>query len=255
MSPMRRVAALAVAATTLSAAVAVPAAMAAQHTQALDVGAELVTQPKGKPWVVNLLLGATMGMDDGSTPAPVQNMHFSFTSGAKVHSDAFKVCTEATLRDKGPGACPAGSLLGSGKAVANALNLVINANVRIYNGPGTANNRTLLVWAKAIEIPTIVLVLPGKLTKTSGKYGWVLDLPVPRIPTIGPDNDASVVGFNVKVGGYGKLKGKKTPFIEAPTSCRRPGWPFAADFRYADGASGRATALMDCTIRALPGQG
>jgi hypothetical protein len=255
MSRMRRAAALAAAATVLSASAAVPTAIAAEHTQVLDVGAELVNQPKGKPWVVNLLLGATLDMDDGGTPPPVQNMKFSFTNGAKVHSDAFKVCTEQTLRDKGPGSCPAGSLLGSGTAIAEALNLVIHANVRIYNGPGTVNNRTLIVWAKAIEIPTIVLTLPGKLTKTSGKYGWVMNLPIPRIPTIGPDNDASVTGFSVKVGGYGKLKGKKTPFIEAPTSCNRPGWPFAGDFTYADGATGRATALMDCTIRAISGKG
>jgi hypothetical protein len=252
---MRRTAAVA-AAVSVSAALAVPA-FAAQHTQELSVGAELIKQPKNKPWEVNLLLGATLDLDDGGTPEPVQNMKFSFTQGAKVNSDAFKVCTEATLRDRGPGACPAGSLLGTGKAVAEALNLVINANVRIYNGPGTVKKRQLIVWAKAIEIPTIVLTLPGTLTKTSGKYGWVLDLPIPPIHTIGDGNDASVTGFSVKVGGYGKKKGRKgkVPFIEAPTKCNKPGWPFAADFRYADGATGRATALMDCTIRALPGRG
>jgi hypothetical protein len=250
---MRRAAAV-TAAVAVSAAVAVPA-LAADHTQELSVGAELVRQPKNKPWEVNLLLGATLDLSDGGTPEPVRNMKFSFTNGAKVNSDAFKICTEQTLRDRGPSACPAGSLLGTGTAIAEALNLVIHANIRVYNGPGTVNNRTLIVWAKAIEIPTIVLTLPGKLTKTSGKYGWVLDLPIPRIPTIGPDNDASVTAFQVKVGGYGKKKGKKVPFIEAPTKCNKPGWPFAADFNYADGASGRAVALMDCTIRAIPGKG
>ena len=248
-----RAAMLAAAVTAISAWTVAPA-LAASHTQSLDVGAELVTQPKGKPWVVNLLLGAEMGMDDGSTPEPVNNLHFSFTKGAKVNSDAFKVCKVEALRDRGPSACPAGSQVGAGTAVADALGLKLNANIRIYNGPGTVKNRTLIVWARAIEIPTVILTMPGTLKKTSGKYGWDLNLPIPPIKA--PGADASVLSFNVKVGGYGKKKGRKgkVPFIEAPTSCQKPGWPFAADFTYNDG-SGRATALMDCTIRAIPGKG
>jgi hypothetical protein len=252
---MRRLTALAAAATVTAAGAAAIPALAADHTQELSIGAELVRQPKGKPWEVNLLLGATLDLTDGGTPEPVQNMHFQFTNGARVNSDAFKTCTVQVLEKRGPSACPAGSQIGAGKAIAEALNLVINANIRIFNGPGKVNNRQLIVWAKAIEIPTIVLTLPGTLKKTSGKYGWDLQLPIPRIPTIGDDNDASVTKFEVKVGGYGRKKGKKVPFIEAPTQCRKPGWPFAADFRYADGAAGRATALIDCTIRAIPGRG
>jgi hypothetical protein len=252
---MRRIVAATAATAALGGLAGASPASAATHTQELDIAARLIKQPSGKPWEVNLLLGATMGMDDGSTPEPVRNLFFEFTSGAKVNSDAFKVCTEETLRSSGPSGCPAGSKLGSGKAVAHALNLVINANIQVFNGPGTVKKRTLLVYAQAIEINTIRLVLPGTLTKTSGKYGWKLDLPIPPIPTIGPDNDASVVSFNVEVGGYGRKKGRKVPFIEAPTKCNNPGWPFAVTMRYKDGAGGRAPALMDCIIRALPGKG
>lgn len=249
---MRRLTALAAAVSVTAAGAAAIPALAADHTQELSIGAELVRQPKGKPWEVNLLLGATLDLTDGGTPAPVQNMHFQFTNGARVNSDAFKTCTAQVLEKRGPSACPAGSQIGAGKAIAEALNLVINANIRIFNGPGTVNNRQLIVWAKAIEIPTIVLTLPGTLKKTSGKYGYTLDVPVE--PIRAPGDEASITSFNVKVGGFGKLKGKKgVPFIEAPTSCKAPGWPFLGQFTYADGTSGTSSATIPCVLKATNG--
>jgi hypothetical protein len=243
----------ALAATAAIAALGAPTAVA-EITHQLDVGAELVRQPPGKPWEVNLLLGSVIDETSGEQPAPVNNMKFQFTSGAKVNSDAFKTCSVDALRKTGPSACPSGSLLGEGTAKAEALTLLLDADLKVFNGPGTVNNRQLIVWAKVRQIPTIVLTFPGTLKKTSGKYGWALNLPIPPIPTVGEGNDASVTGFSVKVGGYGRKNGKKVPFIEAPTKCNKPGWPFAAQFSYAGGATSSATALMDCTIRALPGR-
>jgi hypothetical protein len=251
MSRIRRIGAAAAVAAAV-AAVAVPTAALAEHTQTLDVAAELIKQPPGKPWEVNLLLGATLDDTSGEQPSPVNHIKFSFTKGAKVNSDAFATCTVDKLRNQGPSACPSGSLLGTGTAKAEALTLLLDADLRVYNGPGTASKRQIILYAKVRQIPTIVLVFPGTLQKTSGKFGWTLDLPIPPIPTVGDaGNNASVTGFQVKVGGYGK---KRTPFIQAPTKCSKPGWPFAATYSYADGASGSATALMDCTIRALPGK-
>jgi hypothetical protein len=207
-----------------------------------------VRQPAGKPWVVNLLLGADMGMSDGTAATPVDHMKFSFTTGAKVHSEAFGTCTEAKLRAGGPGACPANSRLGSGTATAYALETQLPATIDVLNGPGTPSNRKVLVFARAIQ--TVTVILTGTLKKTSGKYGWVLDLPVPPIPTGIGDNVAAITTFNVKVGGFGRVKGKRVPFIEAPTACHSPGWPFLGEFHYADGGSGTSAAVIGCTLKA-----
>jgi hypothetical protein len=88
--------------------------------------------------------------------------------------------------------------------------------------------------------------MPGTLKRTSGRYGWVLDLPVPRIMTVGEENDAAITSFEVKVGGVGR---RKVPFIEAPTSCAQPGWPFLGTFAYADGASGSSAATIPCLLK------
>jgi hypothetical protein len=240
----RRVVAVCAAATAV-AALAAPAARAADHTQRLDIGAELVRQQAGgKPWIVNLSLGAELGTTDGTVPEPISHMRFSFTRGAKVHPEAFATCTLAILIDKGPVGCPAASRLGQGTAVANALELVIPATIDVFNGPGTKTSRKLLIYARALG--TVVIPIEGTLKKSSGRYGWVLDVPVQKIQIVG-DQFASITSFSVTVGGIGK---KGVPFIEAPTSCAKPGWPFLGEFTYGDGATGTSAAMIKCMLKA-----
>jgi hypothetical protein len=249
IAPKRRLAAGLAALGVLSGgAVTASIALAADHTQRLDVGAELVRQPPGKPWVVNLILGAELGSADGTVPSPVRNMKFFFKSGAKVHSEAFGTCSKAVLEQQGPAKCPATSRIGSGSAVASVLQTNFPTDeVTVFNGPGTTTNRKILVYARAIE--TVTIILEGTLKKTSGKYGYSLDIPVE--PIRAPGDEASITNFSVKVGGFGRLKGKKNvPFIEAPTSCKAPGWPFLGQFTYADGTSGSSSATIPCVLKA-----
>jgi hypothetical protein len=221
------------------------AAQAAGHTQRLNVAAELVRQQAGgKPWIVNLVLGADLGMDDGTVPSPVRHMVFSFTRGAMVHPEAFSTCSMDIINKRGPAACPSASRVGTGKAVAAALQTTFDATVTVYNGPKVAGGRQLIVYARALG--TVAIPMVGTLKKTAGRYGWVLDLPVPRIMTVGEENDAAITSFEVKVGGLGR---KKVPFIEAPTACAKPGWPFLGAFTYADGASGSSSATIPCLLK------
>jgi hypothetical protein len=239
---------LSIAAVAVVIAVGCPTALAAgAHAQRLDVGAELVRQQAGgKPWIVNLVLGAQLGMDDGTVPSPVKHMAFSFTHGAKVHPEAFATCSMDVISKRGPAACSAASRVGTGKAVAAALQTTFDATLTVYNGPKVAGGRQLIVYARALG--TIAIPIVGTLKRTSGRYGWVLDLPVPRIMTVGEENDAAITSFAVTVGGTGR---KKVPFIEAPTSCSGPGWPFLGTFTYADGASGASSATIPCLLKAV----
>ncbi|MCW2993161.1 MAG: hypothetical protein JWQ18_656 [Conexibacter sp.] len=220
-------------------------ARAADHTQHLDVAAELVRQPAGKPWIVDLTIGAQLGSTDGTVPEPVDHMVFKFTRGAKVHPEAFGTCTLQIIDDKGPGGCPQGSRLGDGKAVANALQTDFPATIDVFNAPASGRDAKIIIYARALG--TVVIPLVGTLKKTSGKYGYTLDVPVPRIRTVG-DMDASITSFEVTVGGIGR---KRVPFIEAPTSCTKPGWPFFGSFSYADGASGTSAATIPCLLKAV----
>jgi hypothetical protein len=223
------------------------AARAATHTQQLDVSAGLVRQPKGQPWIVSLGLGADLGMDDGTIPVPIRHMVFRFTRGAKVHPEAFATCTADTLEHRGTGACPSTSRLGRGTATVSVLKTTVPATLTVFNGPRPDR---LLIYARALG--TVSIIMQGTLRKAvgSGSYGWILDLPVPRIPTVGPaENDASILAFHVTVGGTGR---KGVPFLQAPTSCAAPGWPFQGAFTYADGAVGTAASVIPCVLQGTP---
>ncbi|HWH92572.1 MAG TPA: hypothetical protein VNT03_01825 [Baekduia sp.] len=171
-------------------------------------------------------------------------MVFRFTRGARLHPEAFGTCTLRVLQDEGPNGCPKRSRLGSGKATASALQQTFPAAIDVFNGPRLGSGRKLLIYARALE--TVVITLQGTLTKTQGKYGWKLDLPIGRIRTVG-DNDAAILDFEVTVGGIGR---KKVPFIEAPTACNKPGWPFSGTFSYADGTTGTSSATITCLLKA-----
>ncbi|HMJ35440.1 MAG TPA: hypothetical protein VK501_16145 [Baekduia sp.] len=245
MTRLTRRLVVACAAATALAALGAPAALAADHTQRLDIGAELVRQQAGgKPWIVNLSIGAELGMSDGSVPAPISHMRFSFTRGAKVHPDAFATCAKQVLDEHHPSQCPSTSVLGTGTAVVNALETVIPATLKVFNGPATKSGRKLFIYANALG--TVTVLLEGTLKKSTGRYGWVLDVPVEKIQIVG-DQYASITGFSVSVGGIGR---KGVPFIEAPTSCAKPGWPFLGEFDYSDGSSGSSSAIINCLLKA-----
>ncbi|MCW3002120.1 MAG: hypothetical protein JWQ20_1418 [Conexibacter sp.] len=239
----RRLAAACAAASAL-AALGAPSALA-DHTQRLDIGAELVRQQAGgKPWIVNLDIGAELGTTDGTVPAPVNHMRFYFTRGAKVHPEAFATCSKQVLDQHRPAECPPRSLLGTGKATVNALETVIPATLKVFNGPATKGGRKLFIYANALG--TVTVLLEGTLTKSEGRYGWVLDVPVDKIQIVN-DQFASITGFSVSVGGIGR---RGVPFIEAPTSCAKPGWPFLGEFTYADGTEGASSAIINCMLKA-----
>lgn len=227
------------------AGIAAPAA-SADHTQTLEVGAQLVRQqPAGKPWIVNLRLGAVLGTTDGSVPSPVNHIIFSFTRGARVHPEAFATCTVAIIMEQGTDACPRSSRLGTGTATASALDNTFPARMQIFNGPKAGTKRKIIIYAVALN--TVQIYIDGTLKmQRSRKYGWVLDLPIGRIRTVG-DMDASILDFHATVGGIGR---KGVPFIEAPTSCSGAGWPFLGRFTYADGATGSSSAVISCLLKA-----
>jgi hypothetical protein len=232
------------------AALAVPAQASANPTSALDMAATLLDQPPGQPWAVNLSLGAHFGSDDGGIPPILTHMTFKFPH-AKVNGSQFPTCTLDKLKAKGPSGCPAGSRIGQGRAMVDAIGLKIGATVIAFNGPGSDSNRQEVIYAKADPGIDVTLYFAGTLKKIGGQFGYQLDITVPPIPTIPGAPDASVDSFNVAVGGRTKKHGRKISYIDAPTSCPSAGLPFAGSFQFRDGTSSSASATISCTLKAV----
>lgn len=223
---------------------AVPSSALAAPTQAFNAGAELLNQPKGQPWNMNLFVETKFGTDDGSPISPVRHMQMKFPSGSKFNGSSFATCSLTKVEKQN---CPSGSKIGTGTATALLGSDVVDARVTVYNGPGTDSKREIYMYSRALS--TITFVLKGTMRKASGKYGYTMDITVPPIvPELSPGG-VPIVSFETSIGGNVKKKGKSVPLVSSPTSCKG-GWNFAATFTYASGASGTVNSAIPCRLAA-----
>ena len=249
---MRR--SMTVAAAAAFAALAVAGPAQAEHTQNLVFGATLLDQPKGQPWAVNLNVNATLGTTDGSLAAPLRHVRLQFPAGARLNADKFPTCAPKTFADSLK--CAKGSKLGNGLAKVDARPLLTNvdAQLKLYNGKGTARKRTLYLTASTEDSGIeINLLLPGTLAKIGGRYSYQFDLDIPEIVAVSGAPPVAINSFQVDVGGRVKKKGKKLSYIDAPTKCPSGGWPFTGTFTFGDGTLPTLNSHLDCTLRTVSG--
>jgi len=249
---MRRSMTVAAAAAFGALAVAGPAQ--AEHTQNLVFGATLLDQPKGQPWAVNLNVNATLGTTDGSLAAPLRHVRLQFPAGARLNADKFPTCAPKTFADSLK--CARGSKLGNGLAKVDARPLLSNvdAQLKLYNGKGTAKKRTLYLTASTEDSGIeINLLLPGTLTKIGGRYSYQFDLDIPEIVAVSGAPPVAISSFQVDVGGRIKKKGKKLSYIDAPTTCPSDGWPFTGTFTFGDGTLPTLSSRINCTLKTVSG--
>ena len=97
-------------------------------------------------------------------------------------------------------------------------------------------------------------------------YGQALSIVVPPIRTLTFEPDASIVTFSLTIGPSHRHRGAPADAVVMPSSCPAGGFPFAAEFSYADGSSGRGMGMIgmrararssggDVEVRAAPGGG
>jgi hypothetical protein len=240
-----------VAAALTCCAAAVPPAAPASVSAKLEIAAELVNQPVGRPWSVNLLVGAVMTESTGEEFMPITTALIFQFPHATLNADKFPTCkaTDGQLLTRGYQACPSGSQIGSGTAHVRAIALPFDATFRIFNGKGTNAKRELIIWA--IEPTTqVTVVLRGTLRKINrGQFGFEFNLKVPPIQIL-TDQFVAIVNFKAKVGKRIKKNGRTISYIEAPTKCTGEGWPFTYRNELRDGSVATDQTLIPCVLRA-----
>src|SRR3954453_15026736 len=199
------------------AAVGAPASALADQTSTLSAGATLLDQPKGRPWAIGLDVKAAIATADGSQPSQLNKLQVKFPH-ATVNSDDFGSCQLGKLEArKGVDGCPAGSRIGKGDAQVMARPLFpdpIPATIDVFNGQAKNGGRQILFLARTTSGLSVQLVFAGVLKKVSGgPYGFTLDVPIPRIPTVPPFDDASVVGFTIHVQARKRKGGQRVSYI------------------------------------------
>jgi hypothetical protein len=183
-------------------------------------------------------------------PAPVRKAVVHFPAGLRLDVPSFRECTRARLQAHGARGCPSRSQLGSGHALADvhAGSTVESeeATVWAFLGPLQGGQPTILILGQGYTPLYERVVITGTVLPDKAPYGEQLVMSIPPIPTIPLEPDASTVSFTLKVSGKTHGKGHRAGWVVLPSRCPTGGFPFAAEFSYADGSTSSTSTTAPC---------
>ena len=202
---------------------------------------------------VSLRVKETISTDAGVQPPQLTRQVIRLQRGGKFNGRRFAKCRLSKLRAKGPKGCPKRSLIGRGTGTGSAEPIIshINAKLTLFNGRRQAGRDTVYLWVFPDIGPTFVVV--GKVKRTRGRYGHVLDFKVPPIKTLPGAPDASVTGvktrtYRKRVTVRRKSGKKRYQLIVAPRRCNKR-WRAESVFFYADGSVEKVKDSLRCKKR------
>lgn len=228
--------AIAGALTLLMAAVAVASP---QFTQTYT--AKYTTKkPKSSTGIDTLLQSADPGAPN-QKPKASRKVVVKFASGTKFNLKAAKQCNLSATQVQ-QGLCPKNTIIGTGKAGANALPVLTADGGKVIENI-TAFNSKSGVWFQLNKAPESKN--PGAPLGLFGKVkGSTLTTDVPRLPLPGGVEEIVLTKFQLNIKKRGS--GKKA-YITSPKTCpSSKKWSLSSTFTYADGTTFTAKASTPC---------
>ncbi len=208
-----------------------------------------------------LSFGFRLQTGTGGVPPALTEVDLSYPNdlGIALSGLGLATCTEAALQAAGPQGCPADSIMGHGTALAEiALGPEVvreSAPLTILRASDQEGHIALLFSAIGIAPLAAGVVFPGILLPAPAPYGGLLSMAVPLIASIPGAPDVALVELRSTLGPsrivyYEQVAGRtlayQPPGILLPDSCPPGGFPFAAEFTFANGDRARATASVPC---------
>lgn len=197
-----------------------------------------------------LTLTVRYAAGESGVPSPVRRTVLRFPAGLGIEIPHLRSCSAIRLRARGAGACPAQSLLGRGHALAEAVagSQLIGERISLWLFLGPFHNLepTFEILGQGYTPFDERVVLTGTVLPDNPPYGEDLVLSVPPIPTLPLEPDASIVTMSLTVGQRAPRDPRNANTVVVPPRCPPGGFPFAADFTYADGSNGSALATAPC---------
>jgi hypothetical protein len=184
-------------------------------------------------------------------PLPVRRTVLRFPAGLSLDIPSLRSCSAAQLRARGPKGCPAQSALGRGHALlethAGTETIAEQATLWAFLGPpGNSLQPTLEILAQGYTPLDERKIFTATVLPAGAPYGEELEMSIPPIPTLIFEPDASLVDFSLTIGARGRHRTHGTNTVLVPSKCPAGGFPFAAEFTYADGSSGTSLATTPC---------
>jgi hypothetical protein len=182
--------------------------------------------------------------------APLSRAVVRMPAGMTLDIPHLSGCTVARLRAHGPRGCPARSALGRGHALlevhAGTENITEEAQLWAFLGPPKNLQPTFEIFAQGYTPIDEHKVLTGSVLPASAPYGEELEMSIPPIATLMFEPDASIVTFSLTIGASARHGKRAANAVLTPSACPTGGFPFAAEFAYADGTVGEAHTTTPC---------
>ncbi len=189
---------------------------------------------------------------ESGVPSPVRQSVLQFPAGLSLDIPNLRSCSIARLRARGASGCPTQSEIGSGHALAevHAGTGILTEDITLWAFLGPPDNLqpTFEILAQGYTPLDERMVLTGAVLPDRAPYGEELVMSVPPIPTLELEPDASLVSFSLTIGASMRHRKHNANTVLIPSSCPTGGFPFAAEFTYADGSSGSALATAGCPL-------
>ncbi len=255
---MEKLAATLLAATVLG--VCIPAAACAAPTASLS--ASLTPERLGQRTTLGFGFGISAGA--GRVPPALTEIDLSYPNylGIALSGLGLATCAEATLQTSGVEGCPADSIMGRGAALAEiALGpdvVTESAPVTILRTADQEGHFALLFDVVGTAPLDATAVFPGVLLAAPAPFGGRVSIETPLIPSVPGAQDVALVQLHSTLGPsgvvyYEQVQGRtlayEPPGILLPASCPRGGFPFAAEFSFADGSHASAHTAVPCPVQ------
>jgi hypothetical protein len=183
-------------------------------------------------------------------PSPLRRLVLGFPAGLGLDMPALRSCSAAHLRVHGAKGCPAQAKIGSGHALveahAGSQLIVESIALSIFLGPLQNFQPTFEVVGQGYTPLRKRVVLSGAVLPDHAPYGEALVLEIPPISTLPLEPAASLTTLSLEIGTRARRVAHDANTVVVPGRCPVGGFPFAAEFTYADGSTGGALATALC---------
>jgi hypothetical protein len=129
---------------------------------------------------------------------------------------------------------------------AGTENITEDAALWAFLGPPKNLQPTFEILAQGYTPVDERMTLDGIVLPGQAPYGEQLVMSIPPIPTLVYEPDASIITFSLTIGASKARRTHDVTTVLVPASCPAGGFPFAAEFTYADGVTGNALATTPC---------
>jgi hypothetical protein len=193
------------------------------------------------------------GEKSGEVPSPVRRALLSFPAGLTLDIPQLSSCSAPRLRARGARGCSPRSDLGTGHALVVAplgsQTLSEAISLSLFLGEPRNLQPTLEILGQGLTPFDERVLLSGSTLSGQAPYGEELEMSIPPIPTLPLEPDASMASISLDIGAPAKARAGDANAVLVPSHCPKGGFPFAAEFTYADGSVGTATTTVACPNR------